>query len=101
MAKSKIEMVNKDEFIRMVSEASDKLLSQREVRAAMEYMSVVITDIIKEQKGVKIGDVVTVYGQLREAHVGRNPSTGEAMNVPAKVVPKAKFSQTVKAAINS
>ena len=85
----------------MVSEASDKLLSQREVRAAMEYMSIVMTNIIKEQKGVKIGEVVTVYGELREAHVGRNPSTGEAMNVPAKIAPKAKFSQTVKNAINA
>ena len=40
---------------------------------------------------VKLGDRLVIEKKHKEAKVGRNPKTGEAVNVPAKDVLKAKI----------
>lgn len=94
-------MVTRKEFVKRVSEASDGSLSQREVSVCMDYMNDVITEIMKSQDSVKFGNIVTLSGELKAAHTARNPSTGGTVEVPDKIVPKAKFSRTVKEALNA
>jgi DNA-binding protein HU-beta len=56
---------------------------------------------------MKAGEVVDIYGfgkfesVHKEAHMGKNPMTGEEKLVEAKNNPKLRYSSAVKKAINS
>lgn len=56
---------------------------------------------------MKAGEVVDIYGfgkfesVYKEAHIGKNPKTGEEKMVEAKNNPKLRYSSAVKKAINS
>lgn len=94
-------MVTKQDFVRRCAAVSDGALTQREVSAAMEAMSIVLTEIVKERESVKLCNAVTISGVLKEAHTARNPATGGTVDVPEKTVPKAKFTPSFKVAINT
>ncbi len=96
-------MVTKHDFVKRVSEASSGALSQREVSVCMDYMNDVIVEIMKAQDSVKFGSIVTLSGEFKPAHTARNPlgGAGATVEVPDKIVPKAKFSKTVKEALNA
>lgn len=55
---------------------------------------------------MKNGEIVDIYGfgkfeaVFKEAHMGKNPRTGEEKMVPAKKNPKLRYSSAVKKAIN-
>lgn len=55
---------------------------------------------------MKAGEVVDIYGfgkfesVYKEAHMGKNPKTGEEKMVEAKNNPKLRYSSAVKKAIN-
>lgn len=72
-------------------------------KAATEVVGSVI-DIIKD--GILTEGVVDITGFVKlekvykEATTSRNPQTGESIAVPAKYIPKAKFSSTFKREIN-
>ena len=57
-------------------------------------------------ESMKVGEVVDIYGfgkfegVYKEAHMGKNPMTGEEKMVPAKRNPKLRYSSAVKKAIN-
>lgn len=59
------------------------------------------------QKGLVEDGKVTLVGfgsftkAFRNARKGRNPSTGEEMDIPAKTVPKFKASQALKDAVSA
>lgn len=94
-------MVTKQDFVRRCAAVSEGALTQREVSAAMEAMGIVLTEIVKAQDSVKLCNAVTISGVLKEAHTARNPATGGTVDVPDKTVPKAKFTPSFKAAINT
>ena len=93
-------MVTKNDFVKRVAEATDGVLTQRQVNAAMEAMGTVITEIVKAQDSVKVCGVVTLSGVQKDACTRRNPATGASVDVPAKTAPKAKFASNFKSAIN-
>ena len=49
---------------------------------------------------VDITGFVKLEKVYKEATTARNPQTGESIAVPAKYIPKAKFSSTFKREIN-
>lgn len=57
-------------------------------------------------ESMKNNEVVDIYGfgkfkaVHKEAHMGKNPRTGEEKMVPAKNTPKLSYSSAVKNAIN-
>lgn len=83
-----------------------KLAEAREIskKEATEILDTVI-DIIKT--GVKEENEVDLYGFLKiskihkDATTARSPRTGEMVDVPAKDVPKAKFSSAFKNELNA
>ena len=56
---------------------------------------------------MKSGEVVDIYGfgkftsVYKEAHMGKNPKTGEEKMVEAKNNPKLRYSSAVKKALNA
>jgi len=90
--------VNKSEMIDMVAEAADisKAAAGRAVDAVFEG----ITSTLKG------GDTVTLVGfgtfsvSNRAARAGRNPRTGETIQIKASKMPKFKAGKALKDAVN-
>ncbi|MBK1734550.1 DNA-binding protein HU [Halorhodospira abdelmalekii] len=90
--------MNKTELIEAVADSADlsKAAASRAVDAVVES----VTEALRE------GDQVTLVGfgtftvRERAARTGRNPQTGEALNIPASRVPAFKPGKALKDAIN-
>jgi len=90
--------VNKAELIDAVADGAD--ISKA---AATRAVDTVIDQITKTLKG---GDQVTLVGfgtfsvKDRAARTGRNPRTGEPINIPASKNPSFKAGKALKDAVN-
>ena len=91
MAKS----VTKSEVIKGVAEAAD--ISKKQAVAALEAL------VAMAYEGAKDGFMVPGLGKLvlvnRKARKGRNPATGEAIDIPAKRVVKFRIAKIAKVSI--
>lgn len=74
--------------------------------AAKAIFEQVFEDITAAMLSKTVGNKITIPGfgtfkmDKREARTGRNPRTGESMNIPAKQVVKFKASTTLTEKIN-
>ena len=86
--------MNKSELIALTAERSGmtKKDTERIINAALDAVSAAIADGDKVQlSGFGAFDV-----KVREARVGRNPHTKEAVNIPATKVPVFKPSKALR-----
>ena len=95
----KVETVTKAELIKLVAEKTD--YTQKDVRAVLETTAEICYAEMAKQKEVKLFEGCSLVGMYKEAGVARNPQTGEQVDVPAKVLPKAKFGKAAKDSVNS
>jgi len=90
--------MNKTELIEAVAESGD--LSKADAARAVDAVISSVT------KALKKGDSVTVVGfgtfQVREraARTGRNPKTGDTINIAASKNPAFKAGKALKDAVN-
>ncbi len=90
--------MNKSELIEAVAESAD--LSKAAAARAVDAMVDSVTEALRE------GDQVTLVGfgtfsvRERAARTGRNPQTGETIQIPASKVPGFKPGKALKDAIN-
>jgi len=59
-----------------------------------------VPDSVVDAGKVKIPGLGTFYTTARKARTGRNPRTGNAVKIKARIVPKFKFSKTLVDRIN-
>lgn len=91
--------MNKTEFIKAV--AAETGATQKAVKEMLEAAQNVAYAEMAKCEEVKIFDGLTLEGVHKDACVKRNPATGENVDVPAKVAPKAKFGKAAKDAVNA
>ncbi len=90
--------MNKSELVDAVSNAAE--LSKTDAARAVDGIIGAITQALKS------GDQVTVVGfgtflvRQREARAGRNPRTGETIQIKASKVPAFKAGKALKDAVN-
>ena len=86
--------MNKTELIAAVAESAglSKKDTERVVNAALDT----ITAALCQGEKVQISGFGTFEVKDREARVGRNPHTKEAIEIPATKVPGFKASKTLK-----
>lgn len=90
--------MNKSELIDAVAGAAS--LSKADAGRAVDAFVDVVTNALKA------GDQVTVVGfgtflvRSRDARTGRNPRTGETIDIPASKVPSFKAGKALKDAVN-
>lgn len=90
--------MNKNELIGAVAEASG--LSKSDASSAVEGVFDAITKSLSKGDEVRLVGFGTFSVAKRKASTGRNPRTGEPMNIPASNQPKFKAGKGLKDAVN-
>lgn len=84
------------DFLASLDEIPSKAQAKRILDALLEKLSVAITE-----GDVALSGIGTFYVVDREARQGRNPQTGEPLEIPARKVAKFRASPKLKAAVNA
>ncbi len=90
--------MNKQELIGAVSEQTG--LARADAVRAVDAMFEAITGELKRGGDVRLVGFGTFSVSKRKASTGRNPRTGEPMQVPASTQPKFKAGKGLKDAVN-
>lgn len=91
--------MNKTELITAV--ASQAELSKKDTELVLKAFVDVVTDELKKGEKVQLVGFGTFETSARAAREGRNPHTGETMQIEACVAPKFKAGKALKDAVNA
>ena len=90
--------MNKAELIEAVAEAAD--LNKATATRAVDAMLNGIADALKKGEQVALVGFGTFEVRERAARAGRNPQTGETINIKASKAPAFKAGKALKDAVN-
>ncbi len=90
--------MNKQELIGSVADASG--LSRADAGKAVEAVFDSVTKALKKGDEVRLVGFGTFSTTKRKASTGRNPRTGETMQIKASTQPKFKAGKGLKDAVN-
>ncbi len=80
--------------------ASSTNLSKSDASSAIDAVFSAITKTLSEKGVVSMIGFGTFQTSLRSARSGRNPRTGEPIDIPATCIPKFKAGKSLKEAVN-
>lgn len=91
--------MNKQEVIKAITEeynfSEDKKITQKEVKEVIDILEGLIVYNLKEGIETRVLGM-TIYPKETKARTGRNPQTGEPIEIPAKKVGKIKVGKSIK-----
>ncbi|MGE3920477.1 MAG: HU family DNA-binding protein [Gammaproteobacteria bacterium] len=90
--------MNKADLIEAVASAAE--LSKAAAQKALEAVLDTITGALKNRDQVALVGFGTFDVSERSARVGRNPQTGEAIQIKAKVLPVFRAGKALKDAVD-
>ena len=90
--------MTKAELVEFIAENAD--LTKAEAARALEAMVEGVTEGLKKTGKVTLVGFGTFTAKEREARTGRNPQTGEAVEIAARVVPSFKAGNKLKDSLN-
>jgi len=90
--------MNKAELISAMSEKA--LLSKKDTEAALNAFTDIVEEELKKGEKIQLVGFGTFEVSERTARTGRNPQTGEQMNIAASKSPKFKAGKALKNAVN-
>jgi DNA-binding protein HU-beta len=91
--------MNKNELIAAVADKTN--LSKGDATAAVEAVFDVVTGALKEGDEVRVVGFGTFVVTQRKAGKGRNPQTGQEIDIPASKAPKFRAGKQLKDAVNT
>ncbi|MEI6832651.1 MAG: HU family DNA-binding protein [bacterium] len=89
--------MNKAELIEAVSKVTE--MTKADTERALDALIDVVSKNIKKKDGVKLVGFGTFAVSSRKARVGRNPQTGEEIQIPARKVPVFRPGKELKDAV--
>ncbi|SIS37120.1 HU family DNA-binding protein [Salimicrobium flavidum] len=89
--------MNKTDLINAVSEQAD--LSKKDATKAVDSVFESIMDSLKDEEKVQLIGFGNFEVRERSARKGRNPQTGEEIEIPASKVPAFKPGKALKDAV--
>ncbi len=92
-------MISQKELVKGIAEALEVKMTEKNIKSVLDTAGELIAATIKDDE-VKIFNGLSICAKERAARVARNPQNGELIEVPAKLVPKAKFGKYFKDAVN-
>jgi len=91
--------MNKNDLIANVAESAD--LSKADAAAAVDAVLQAVTSSLAGGGEIRLVGFGTFSVADRAATTGRNPRTGEAIQIPASKQPKFKAGKALKEAVNT
>lgn len=91
--------MNKTELISAISDKAGT--SKKDSEAVLNAFIEVVTEVTAEHDKLQLVGFGTFEVAERAARTGKNPHTGEAINIPACFAPKFKAGAKLKEAANS
>lgn len=91
-------MSKKDLVNQIAAEAG---ITKEQANKAVDALIRSITDSLSQGQEIRLPQFGTFHISNRKARDGRNPSTGEAIKIPAAKQPKFRPSQALKDAANA
>ncbi|MBX2866472.1 HU family DNA-binding protein [Candidatus Kaiserbacteria bacterium] len=89
--------MNKADIINKVHETLGG--TRADAERAVETMVSTIVDTLKDGNEVSIAGLGIFSAKMRNARTGRNPRTGETIQIPAMRVPKFRAAKALKDAV--
>ena len=86
--------MNKKELITSISEKTE--LTKKDVELALNAFIETIEETLENGEKVQLTGFGTFEPRQRKARTGRNPKTGEELEIPASVVPAFKVGKAFK-----
>lgn len=90
--------MNKTELVEKVAGTAG--LTKTQAEAAINAFVETVTDVLVSGDKIALKGFGTFEVRARDARTGRNPRTGETMQIAASKVPAFKASSTLKTAVN-
>ncbi|MEM7739478.1 MAG: HU family DNA-binding protein [Pseudomonadota bacterium] len=90
--------MNKNEFVDEVASKSD--MSKAQAAKAVDAVFDTITEALQNGDDVRLVGFGTFSSARREAREGRNPRTGETIQIAASIQPKFSAGKGLKDALN-
>ena len=84
----------------LISKVADMVETQKLAKEIVDTLVGAISDALAQNDSVQIAGFGTFKVNQRKARVGRNPQTGESIQIPAAKVPKFVAAKALKEAIN-
>ncbi|NBH82454.1 HU family DNA-binding protein [bacterium C-53] len=91
--------MNKTELIAAMAEQSG--LSKKDAEKALKAFTDVVAEQLKKEDKIQLVGFGTFEVSKRAAREGRNPQSGEVMNIPASKAPKFKAGKALKDMVNA
>ena len=91
--------MNKAELIAAMSEKAE--ISKKDAEKALKAFTDVVAEELKKGENIQLVGFGTFEVTERAARTGRNPQSGEEMNIPASKAPKFKAGKALKDLINA
>lgn len=86
--------MNKAELIKHLAAHAD--VSNKQAEAVLNALTTTVLDAVRAGNELAITDLGKFSVSQRESRTGRNPATGEAMQIPAKTVPHFAAAKALK-----
>ncbi len=90
--------MNKSEFVEKVAEATG--FTKADAAKAVDAVVETVTEALKDGDSISLVGFGTFSVKRREARTGRNPRTGEAIQIAASNIPSFKAGKSLKDAVN-
>lgn len=90
--------MNKNDLVAAVAESTG--LSKADATKAVDSMLDIIAANLKKGEEIRLAGFGTFAVTKRKASEGRNPRTGEKIQIPARNQPKFKAGKALKDAVN-
>ena len=86
--------IKTDEFIKEVAKRAG--MTKIMARKIYDCMGEVVIEELAKENTVKMFKGLTIYGERQAERVWDCPLTGERLNLPSRVSPRAKFTEEFK-----
>ena len=91
--------MNKTELVAAIAEKAG--LSKKDAEGAVKAFTDTVAEQLKAGEKIQLVGFGTFEVAERAARTGKNPQTGEAINIPASKAPKFKAGKALKDVVNT
>lgn len=92
-----VKKISTKDFVKKISKETG--YTQKDINAVLEAAESVMISMLKDGDGVKIFKTLSIVPMITPAHTVKLPTT-EVIDIPDRITPKAKFSQSLKDFLN-